>query len=125
MSAQTIENRAVTRQVLEKALELVNAGDEGNYELAMKVVVQFVEGLRTPAAQFPPVAIPDAQNVRRYLVLEIRGGDEKTAKSWYGLAELELEHLTTFLDELLKELPARARKNPPIVLLHRPTEVEA
>jgi hypothetical protein len=116
---------AVLRQVLVKALELVNSGDNGSYGLAMKAVLQFADNARAEAA-LPPVAITYGPTVlRRYLVLEISGGDEITAKSWYGLAELEFEHLLEFLQELLKDLPLRARKNPPAVVLHKPAAVEA
>lgn len=97
--------------------------------------LEFVAALKAsdplPSEQklpLPPVEITaDAPPVmRRYLVLEIRGGDEQTAKSWYGLAELELEHMQEFfLKGLLPELPTRLRKNPPEVVLHKPTEVKA
>jgi len=70
--------------------------------------------------------VPDAPAVtRRYLVLEIRGGDERTAQSWYQLAEMECETVVLMLDALLPGLPQRARKNPPLVFLHKPTEVPA
>jgi hypothetical protein len=75
----------------------------------------------------PPVQIAaDAPTVvRRYLVLEIRGGDEATAKNLYGLAELELEHMVLFFSGMLQMASPRARKNPPELLIHKPTAVEA
>jgi hypothetical protein len=75
----------------------------------------------------PPVelATDGPAVLRRYLVLEIRGGDEATAKSWYGLAELELEHMVMFLNGMLQMAPLRARKNPPELVIHKPTAVEA
>jgi len=80
-----------------------------------------------PKIPLPAVEIlSDASAVtRRYLVLEIRGGDERTAQSWYGIAELEFETLVLMLKSLLPESPMRARRNPPQVLLHKPTEVQA
>jgi hypothetical protein len=82
-----------------------------------------------PEEKIPLVAVEiaaaDATPVtHRYLVLEIRGGDEQTAQSWYGLAELELEHMVELLKALLPDLPPRARKNPPEVVLHKPTAVQ-
>jgi hypothetical protein len=120
------DERSLFRQVLEKSLELVNSGDAGNYEIAMRMVLNFAESARFGPAQLPPVAIASVPAViRRYLVLEISGGDEITAKSWYGLGELELEHLVEFLKVLLQDLPPRVRNNPPSVVLHKPTEVQA
>ncbi len=75
----------------------------------------------------PPVAITSETPAvtRRYLVLEISGGDPQTAESWYGLAELEFEHVVGLLKALLEDSPPRARKNPPAVVLHKPAAVEA
>jgi hypothetical protein len=91
--------------------------------------LEFLSALRdTPAEKFlmPPVEIASAEAVmRRYLVLEIRGGDPQTNKSWYGLAELDLEQLQIFLTKgLLQEYPARIRRNPPQVIIHKPTAVQ-
>jgi hypothetical protein len=93
--------------------------------------LEFVAALRKADEEklpLPPVEITaDGPPVmRRYLVLEIRGGDPHIAKSWYHMAELDLEHLEIFLTKgILQEFPARARKNPPRIIVHKPAEVEA